>query len=68
MVSISFHVLVFDGFDWLRRQYRIPGLGWGKLSDLIVRFAYAGGAAAVLAYLSRTKFEDRFLILKSRLS
>lgn len=62
------HVLVFEGFDWLAKQYRVPGIGWGKMSDLAVRFAYAGCGAVLLAYLSRRQFENRFLKLKSRLS
>ncbi|HXM98602.1 MAG TPA: acyltransferase [Candidatus Dormibacteraeota bacterium] len=62
------HVLVFDGFDWFAKQHRVPGMGWGKLSDLIVRFAYVGCLSMLLAYLSRRQFEDRFLTLKSRFS
>jgi peptidoglycan/LPS O-acetylase OafA/YrhL len=62
------HVLVFEGFDWIAKQYRVPGIGFGKMSDLTVRFAYAGCVAVLLAYLSRRQFEDRFLKLKSRLS
>jgi hypothetical protein len=59
---------VFEGFDWIAKQYRVPGIGFGKMSDLTVRFAYAGCVAVLLAYLSRRQFEDRFLKLKSRLS
>jgi peptidoglycan/LPS O-acetylase OafA/YrhL len=62
------HLLIFEGFDWIAKRYNIPGIGWGKLSDLIFRFGYVCCTAILLAYLSRKQFEDRFLRLKNRLS
>ena len=62
------HLLVFNGFDWIAQRITIPGMGWSKMLDLTVRFVYVVGASVLLAYLSRSQFEGRFLRLKNRFS
>jgi peptidoglycan/LPS O-acetylase OafA/YrhL len=62
------HLLVFNSFDWIARRYRVPGMGWSKLSDLTFRFACVACVSVLLAYVSRRQFEDRFLRLKNRFS
>jgi peptidoglycan/LPS O-acetylase OafA/YrhL len=60
------HNLLFSGFDLLSRLVSMPGLGHGFMSNVIVRFLYAGIAAILIAWLSRKYFEEPFLRLKEQ--
>ena len=61
------HMLVFRVYDRVAHRYwpqLLPSVGHFDL--VVLRFLLAGGAAILLAYLSRKYFEDRFLRLKDR--
>lgn len=63
------HLLVFRLYDKACHQFApslVPRNDHFEL--VVVRFAIAGGAAVLLAYLSRAYFEARFLRLKDRLT
>ncbi len=63
------HMLAFRVYDRAAHRYwpqLLPSVGHFDL--VVLRFAVAGGAAIVLAYLSRKYFEDRFLRLKDRVA
>jgi len=63
------HLLAFRLYDRLCMTFAPSFLLTSGRSDLLLlRFAIAGGAAVVAAYLSRVYFEDYFLRLKQRLS
>jgi peptidoglycan/LPS O-acetylase OafA/YrhL len=61
-----YHLLVFEGFDYLaaRNLLPLPKTGPGPL--LLIRFTVASSVAVTIAYVSRRLFEDRFLRLKGR--
>lgn len=58
------HALVFSGLDKLTEHAHVPGYGHGPFADLVVRAFYGGGAAILLAWLSRKYFEAPFLRMK----
>jgi peptidoglycan/LPS O-acetylase OafA/YrhL len=58
------HNLLLFGFDSVSRRIHVLGLGHGTMSDVTVRFLYAGSAAILIAWLSRKYFEEPFLRLK----
>jgi peptidoglycan/LPS O-acetylase OafA/YrhL len=61
------HMLVFRVYDRGAHRYwpqMLPSVGHFDL--VVLRFLIAGGAAILLAYLSRKYFEDSFLRLKDR--
>lgn len=61
------HLLVFGLYDKLSRRFPPSLLPTdGHFSRILLRFAVAGGAAIVIAYLSRRFLEERFLRLKDR--
>jgi peptidoglycan/LPS O-acetylase OafA/YrhL len=63
------HTLVFDLTDRFAMRFapRIARLAaQGYFPMMVIRFVLAGGAATLLAFLSRRYFEERFLRLKDR--
>jgi peptidoglycan/LPS O-acetylase OafA/YrhL len=61
------HLLVFRLYDKACRRFAPSLLPTdGHFSIVLVRFAVAGGAAILIAYLSRRFFEEPFLRLKDR--
>jgi peptidoglycan/LPS O-acetylase OafA/YrhL len=63
------HMLAFRVYDRVAHHYwpqLLPSAG--RFDLVVLRFAVAGGAAIVLAYLSRKYFEDRFLRMKDRIA
>lgn len=63
-----YHLLVFNGFEWLLNKGVIRRLQIDPLLGLSIRFLICGGIAVGIAYLSRRFFEEPFLRLKSRLA
>jgi len=63
-----YHLLVFNGFEWLLNHGVIRRLQIDPLLGLSIRFLICGGIAVGIAYLSRRFFEEPFLRLKSRLA
>lgn len=62
------HLLAFRMYDRLGRRFwptLLPGKG--QFSLIVLRFVLAGGAAILVAFLSRKYFEEPFLRLKDRL-
>jgi peptidoglycan/LPS O-acetylase OafA/YrhL len=61
-----YHLLLFEGFDYLaaRNALPLPKTDPGRL--LLIRFLVASSVAVAIAYVSRRLFEDRFLRLKGR--
>jgi peptidoglycan/LPS O-acetylase OafA/YrhL len=63
-----YHLLVFNGFEWLLNHGVIRRLQIDPLLGLSIRFLICGGIAVGIAYLSRRFLEEPFLRLKSRLA
>jgi peptidoglycan/LPS O-acetylase OafA/YrhL len=61
-----YHLLFFEGFDYLARRNILPLSATSPGPLLLIRFLVASSAAVAIAYVSRRLFEDRFLRLKSR--
>jgi len=61
-----YHLLVFEGYDWLAERTGESGANAPTFGELAIRFLVAGGLAVGIAYLSREYFEERFLRLKGR--
>jgi peptidoglycan/LPS O-acetylase OafA/YrhL len=63
-----YHLLVFNGVDYVARRESLSLLGTGNLPALVTRFVLSLTVAISISFVSRRVFENRFLKMKQRLT
>jgi peptidoglycan/LPS O-acetylase OafA/YrhL len=63
-----YHLLAFDGVDYLARRESLSWMGTQNLAALLIRFAVSSAIAIAISFISRRMFENRFLEMKGRLT
>lgn len=63
-----YHLLVFDGVDFLAKRLSLSCIPTQSVQGLFSRFLLASSGAVILAFVSRRTLESRFLALKKTLT